>query len=201
MDALPLLEKLKSIATQGLHYTKDVYDRQRYEELLELVSEHYGLILEMPASEVQARLVTDLSKLSITPLLGSDAAIFDATGQILLMKRVDNGKWCLPCGMVEAGESPEAATVREAREETGLEVKTLELVGVYTRFPSAEYGLYTLVKTIYLCEVIGGTLRRSHEDLGLQYWKIEDVPIWHCDMHRQALEAKTRWREHCQTTS
>jgi 8-oxo-dGTP pyrophosphatase MutT (NUDIX family) len=194
MDALPLLEKLNAIATLGLHYTKDVYDRQRYQQLLELVTLHYGQALELPPEAVRARLETDLKRLSVTPVLGSDAAIFDDAGQILLMKRVDNRKWCLPCGLVEAGESPEQAAVREAKEETGLEVGVLELIGVYTRFPSAEYGLYTLVKTVYLCEVLGGSLRSSHEDLGLQYWNIEDVPIWHCDMHRQALEARERWQ-------
>jgi ADP-ribose pyrophosphatase YjhB (NUDIX family) len=193
-DALGLLEKLQAIARLGLHYTKDVYDRGRYEQLLELVTAHYGVVLELPPKSVRARLETDLGKLSVTPVLGSDAAIFDARDRILLMKRVDNQKWCLPCGLVEAGESPEMAAVREAREETGLEVNTVELIGVYTRFPSAEYGLYTLVKTVYLCEIVGGELRRSHEDLGLQYWTIEDVPVWHCDMHAQALEARERWR-------
>jgi ADP-ribose pyrophosphatase YjhB (NUDIX family) len=193
MDALPLLEQLKAIASLGLHYSKDVYDRGRYEQIMKLVEEYYGQALEMPAEDVHAQFRTQLGQLSITPRIGSDAAIFDSSGKILLMKRVDNSKWCLPCGLVEAGESPEQAVIREAKEETGLEVKILELVGVYTRLPSVEYGLFTVVSTIYLCEVIGGSLQRSHEDLGLQHWKLEEVPIWHGNQEQQARDAKVRF--------
>jgi ADP-ribose pyrophosphatase YjhB (NUDIX family) len=192
LDALPLLEQLKTIATLGLHYTKDVYDRARYEQIMKLVEEYYGHALEMPSSEVHAQFRNQLEQLSISPIVGADAAIFDSSGKILLMKRVDNSKWCLPCGLVEAGESPEQAAIREAREETGLEVKILELVGVYTRLPSVEYGLYTLVSTVYLCEVTGGTLQRSHEDLGLQYWDIEEVPVWHGNQAQQARDARAK---------
>jgi ADP-ribose pyrophosphatase YjhB (NUDIX family) len=193
MDALPLLEKLQAIAKLGLYYTKDIYDRQRYEQLLELTAEYYGHALEMPSSQARENLKRDLEKLGVCPVLGSDAAIFDSRGKILLLKRTDNEKWCLPCGLVEAGESPEQGAIREAREETGLDVQILELVKVYTRFPNAEYGLYTLVSTVFLCEVIGGVLTRSHEDLGLEYWNIEEVPIWHSNMEAHARDAHRLW--------
>jgi ADP-ribose pyrophosphatase YjhB (NUDIX family) len=192
LDAMPLLEQLKAIASLGLHYTKDVYDRTRYEQIMTLVEEYYGHALEMPPAEVHAQFRNQLSQLSISPVVGADAAIFDSSGKILLMKRVDNSKWCLPCGLVEVGESPEQGAIREAREETGLEVKILELVGVYTRLPNIEYGLYSLVSMVYLCEVTGGTLQRSHEDLGLQYWKLEEVPIWHSDMEQKARDAQAK---------
>jgi ADP-ribose pyrophosphatase YjhB (NUDIX family) len=194
LDALPLLEQLKAIANLGLHYSKDVYDRGRYEQIMTLVQTYYGHALEMPPSEVHAQFRTQLGQLSISPIVGADAAIFDSSGKILLMKRTDNSKWCLPCGLVEAGESPEQAAVREAREETGLEVKILELVGVYTRLPNKEYGLYSLVSMVYQCEVTGGTLQRSHEDLGLQYWNLEEVPIWHSDMEQKARDAQAKYR-------
>ena len=192
MDALPLLEKLQAIAKLGLYYTKDIYDRQRYEQLLEIITEYYGHSLEMPASEARENLKKDLGRLGVAPVLGSAAAIFDSSGRVLL-KRTDNEKWCLPTGLVEAGESPEQGAVREAREETGLEVQILELVKVYTRFPSPEYGLHTLVGTVYLCEIIGGVLTRSHEDLGLQYWEISDVPVWHSNMEAHAKDARAVW--------
>ncbi len=193
MNPLPLLEKLQSIAKLGLYYTKDIYDRQRYQQLLELTAEYYGHALEMPIAKARDNLKKDLGKLGVCPILGSDAAIFDLSGKILLMKRTDNHKWCLPCGLVEAGESPEQGAIREAKEETGLEVQILELVKVYTRFPSPEYGLYTLVSTVYLCEAVGGVLTRSHEDLGLQYWEISDVPVWHCEMQQHAKDAQVAW--------
>jgi 8-oxo-dGTP pyrophosphatase MutT (NUDIX family) len=194
LDAMPLLEQLKAIATLGLHFSTNVYDQERYEQLLKLVEEYYGHALEMPPSEVHAQFRTQLGQLSITPRIGSDAAIFDSNGKILLLKRSDDATWCLPCGLVDAGESPEQAAIREAKEETGLDVKILELVGVYTRLPSIEWGLFTIVSTVYLCEVTGGRLQNSHEDLGLQYWDIEEVPVWHGNQAQQARDARTKYQ-------
>lgn len=191
---MPLLEQLKAIAMLGLHFSQNVYDQERYEQLLKLVETYYGHALEMPASEVQAQFRNQLSQLSITPRIGSDAAIFDSSGKILLLKRSDDAKWCMPCDLVDAGENPEQAAIREAKEETGLEIKILELVGIYTRLPSIEWGLFTIVSTVYLCEVTGGTLQNSHEDLGLQYWDIEDVPAWHGNQEQQARDSRVKYQ-------
>jgi NUDIX domain/Hydrolase of X-linked nucleoside diphosphate N terminal len=130
LDILPLLEKIQAIARNGLTYAKDFYDRERYEKLLGLANDYTGLALDLPAQEVQKRLSRALGP--ITPKLGADAAIFNAQGKILLMWRTDNQRWCMPCGLQDVGESPEECAVREAREETGLEVRAVELVGVFT---------------------------------------------------------------------
>jgi len=74
------------------------------------------------------------TKRIVTPLLAVDAAILLAGG-IVLIKR-DNppfaGSYALPGGFVEVGETVEAAAVREAREETGLIIELLGLVGIYS---------------------------------------------------------------------
>jgi 8-oxo-dGTP pyrophosphatase MutT (NUDIX family) len=65
--------------------------------------------------------------------LGCSAVIFDeAHEKVLLTKRADNGLWCLPSGKVDPGECVEETVVREVREETGLTVRVLRLVGVYS---------------------------------------------------------------------
>jgi ADP-ribose pyrophosphatase YjhB (NUDIX family) len=191
IDALPLLEQLQSIARNGLHYTKDPYDRQRYGQLFEIVTAYTGKALELPPAEVRAKLAAD--PIPLTPKLGADAAIFDDDGRVLLMLRADNQRWCLPCGFTEPGESPEQTVVREVKEETGLDARVLELVGVFTRLPSPQYTMYTVVAVAFLCEVTGGVLRGSHEDLGLRYWALDEVPLWHGHHERMAREAHAKW--------
>jgi len=69
-----------------------------------------------------------------TPLLAVDAAIFFRDG-IVLIKRMNppyQGAWALPGGFVEVGETVEDAVCREAREETGLDIELLSMVGVYS---------------------------------------------------------------------
>ncbi len=65
--------------------------------------------------------------------VGCSAAIFDAAREkVLLTQRADNGRWCLPGGGLDPGESVEEACIREVWEETGLHVRVTRLIGVYS---------------------------------------------------------------------
>ena len=64
---------------------------------------------------------------------GADAIIFDESREnVLLTRRSDNGRWCLPGGLMVPGESAQETCIREALEETGLQVQVARLVGIYT---------------------------------------------------------------------
>ncbi len=192
MDILPLLDELQTIARNGLNFTTNPYDRERFERLLALVAKYYGQVLDLPPPDIRQRFVAELGY--ITPKVGADAAIFDEEGRILLVRRSDDGLWCLPCGWVEPNESPEEAAVRETREETGLEIQPRKLVGVFTRRPNTGHGPHTAVAVVYLCDVVGGTPERSHEIIEFRYWRIGEVPGWH-EMHQKYAEAADNvWR-------
>ena len=93
-----------------------------------------------------------------TPAIAVDALIVDPTRGVVLIRRANppfQGRWALPGGFVEIGETCEAACVREAREETGLEVEPVELVGVYST-PERDPRGHT-VSPVYLCRVLGGS--------------------------------------------
>jgi len=65
--------------------------------------------------------------------LGCSAVLFDEKhAKVLLTRRTDNGMWCLPGGMIEAGESVAEGCEREVWEETGLRVRVTRLTGVYS---------------------------------------------------------------------
>lgn len=65
--------------------------------------------------------------------VGCSAVIFDeAREKVLLTQRADNGRWCLPGGHMESGESAAEACEREVWEETGLKVRAMRLLGVYS---------------------------------------------------------------------
>ena len=62
-----------------------------------------------------------------------DAVIFDSPGEkVLLTRRTDNGRWCLPGGAMDPGESASECCAREVLEETGLVVTVGRLIGVYS---------------------------------------------------------------------
>ena len=192
MDILPLLDELQTIARNGLNFATDPFDRERYERLLALASRYYGQALDLPPPEVRGRLQAELGY--ITPKVGAEAAVFDGEGRMLLVRRSDDGRWCLPCGWVEPNESPAEAAVRETREETGLIVKTSRLVDVFTRKPGQGFGPHSAIAVIYLCDVVDGTIRASHEVTDVQYRRIDEVGEWH-ERHREYAEAAyAAWR-------
>jgi ADP-ribose pyrophosphatase YjhB (NUDIX family) len=192
IDGSRLLAQIRELAETGLRDSGNIYDLERYSQLLEITDEYAGHELELPAKETRSGLARGLG--SVTPRVGSNAAIFDDHGHVLLMLRTDNQRWCMPGGMAEVGETPEQSVIREAREETGFEVEILELVGVFTS-PATNIK-HPLTIPLYLCGVTGGTLRSSHEDLGLQYWNLEEVPIWPQDHERRCRTAHQKWLSH-----
>jgi ADP-ribose pyrophosphatase YjhB (NUDIX family) len=192
MDVFSLLDEIQTIARNGLHHTDGAYDRERYEQLMSLATRTYGELLNVPGKTIRRRFLREMGY--ITPKVGSDGAIFNESGEILLMERSDGSGWCLPCGWVEPNEKPVDAVKREVLEETGLEVEVTRLVGVFTRMPSAKNGPHTMIAVVHLCEVVGGELTLSHEGSALRYWRIDEVRGWHATHERYARAAYEMWK-------
>jgi len=83
-------------------------------------------------------------------------------GQILFLVRSDNGRWDLPAGAIDPGETPAQAVVREVREETGLIVEPTSVAGVFggpgfrLRYDNGDVVEYTVI--VFECRVVGGEL-------------------------------------------
>ena len=112
--------------------------------------------------------------------LGCSAVIFDELREkVLLTKRTDNGLWCLPSGGVEPGESVEETVIREAREETGLTIRVLRLVGVYSDPDSlVVYNDDTAVQIVALnfeAEITAGEPGLSDETSDWGYFSLGEI--------------------------
>jgi 8-oxo-dGTP pyrophosphatase MutT (NUDIX family) len=124
--------------------------------------------------------------------LGACVAIFQA-GRLLLTQREDFEVWCLPGGHVEPGESLAQAAVREAREETGLEVELTRLVGMYYRLTGwSEGGVHV---ASFSARVAGGSLNpQPDEVLDARFFDPERLPeplFWnHTQRIRDALDER-----------
>ena len=114
------------------------------------------------------------------PLIGVGVLIRDGDRYLLVRRAAepDAGLWSIPGGLVELGERVEEAAVREALEETGLEVKIKELLGVVDKIERDEEGRirFHFVIIDYLAEVKGGTLRPSSDALDARWIRVEDLP-------------------------
>ena len=101
------------------------------------------------------------------PYAGVGAIIFRGT-QVLLVKRgrpPAMGKWSIPGGLVELGESMEASVRREVKEEVGLDVRVIDLVAALDRVIFDRDGRieYHYILLDFLCEIVGGRLEAGSD--------------------------------------
>ena|SRR5438128_11341013 len=113
------------------------------------------------------------------PIVGVGAIIVD-NGRVVLIKRGKApllGEWSVPGGMLELGETMRQAAEREALEETGLEVRTTELLGVFDRIVSDDAGRhqYHYVLIDFLCEVISGKLKAAGDAAEARWFTAEEL--------------------------
>jgi len=113
------------------------------------------------------------------PLVGVGAVIIQ-DGRVLLIRRGQPpllGEWSLPGGVLECGETLSEATIREAREETGLTVETGEMLGVYERIIRSEDGRvrYHYVLIDFLCRPSTGTLSAGSDATEVRWFTAEEL--------------------------
>jgi 8-oxo-dGTP pyrophosphatase MutT (NUDIX family) len=175
------------LAYEGRAYAEGAYDRPRYARMCEIVDLLYARLAGLDAAEVSARFRADLG--TPTPKVGATAVIPDGRGRVLLERRADDGRWGLPGGWLHPNESPEQGVVREVEEETGLAVEVVRL-GTVAWWPAAPPDRpHGHVGLAYLCRMLGGDLRPSHESLELAWHDPADPGIaWHLD-HGEKVHA------------
>lgn len=112
--------------------------------------------------------------------VGCSAVIFDEKREkVLLTQRADNGRWCLPGGHMESGESAAEACEREVWEETGLKVRATRLLGVYSN-PDQLVIYKDGVKAFFVVlnfevEVVEGELGLSDETTAFGWFTLKDM--------------------------
>lgn len=109
----------------------------------------------------------------------ASAVVADEAGRILLHRRRDNQMWALPGGQMELGESIAGCVIREVREETGLEVEPVAIVGIYSdpkHVFSYDDGEVRQEFSICLaCRIVVGDLAASDESYEVAFHAPSDI--------------------------
>jgi len=184
---LAFLEELRAIAQLGLNYSRDPYDQQRYQRLLELALQGYGGEFGLPLTELRSRFAQEVGH--ITPKVGVNAVIFGPEGQLFLTRRRDDGCWELPGGWADVGESPREALRRELWEETGLDVRPRQIIDVHHRLPGDLGQPHTSYHLYFHCTIESGEFQPSDETQECGYFAAAAAINWHRDHQQMALQA------------
>jgi len=110
---------------------------------------------------------------------GASAIVVDQQGRIALHRRTDNDLWALPSGTMNIGESIGQTAVREVREEVGLEVEAVRLVGVYSDpehvFAYDDGEVRQEFNVCIACRIVGGELAAGEEARAVGWFTPEEI--------------------------
>ena len=143
-------DKLRDITAMGLRFSKNIHDEGAFRAVQAIAMEMLALATGEPFARIEPLRDTIFAR--PTPLAVGDAAVIDGEGRILLIRRADNGKWAMPGGALEVGETPAEGGVREALEETGIRCHPLSLVGVFDSRFCGTTSRHHLYQFVFLCE-------------------------------------------------
>lgn len=159
-------ESLAAIARTGLAFTQNLYERERYEEVLHVAADIKAAFEESnELRRERGHFVQEwMDNIGegipgyVTPKVAVGAIVGNDAGEILLVKRVPSGVWLYPTGWADVGYSAAEVVVKEVREETGIEAEPVQLLGVVDgmRMGFTKFGMYML---LFHCRATGGELK------------------------------------------
>src|SRR5688572_10455578 len=166
-------QEIFSLSQSGLAYSGNEYDKERYKRLQEITA-------EMIASQSEISKESALDSFSmqagyITPKVDVRGAVV-RDGKILLIQERADGNWAMPGGWADLGNSPASVAEREVWEESGFRVKAEKVLAVIDANRIEPMEFYHAYKIIFLCRLLDGEPRTSHETLAVDFFDPDDLP-------------------------
>lgn len=171
---LKLAIEIQSLAQNGLTYANNVYDIERYERLRDISAEMLNMKTDLSIDKIKDLFCNETGYQ--TPKLDTRAVIFK-DNKILLVHE-NNGTLSLPGGWVDVLESVKSNTIKEVKEETGLNVLAKKIIAIQDRNkhnkPIYAYGV---CKIFVLCDIIDGKFEKNIETTEIDYFSIDNLPL------------------------
>lgn len=165
---------MRALAQNGLTFTRDPFDRERYRELQRLAAELLAGELQIPPAQAEA--LWSGEEGYATPKVDVRGGVFSGDRVLLVRERAD-GKWTLPGGWVDVNDSPAAAVEREIREESGYTARAVKLAALIDRrrhpHPPSVHHIY---KLMFVCELTGGQATTSSETDAVGFFPVAALP-------------------------
>ncbi|MDD2980833.1 MAG: NUDIX hydrolase [Hespellia sp.] len=165
--------ELQGLAQAGLYYGADKFDLERYERIRDISAEMISYKSEIPLEKVKELFCNEVGYQ--TPKLDTRAAIFQ--GDKILLVQESNGTWSMPGGWVDVDVSVKENTIKETKEEAGLDVTADLVIAVQDR-DKHNTPIYAskICKVFVLCSAIGGQFEKNTETIDSGYFGLDELP-------------------------
>lgn len=169
-----LLSELQAIAQNGLTYTENAFDRERYVRLREIAAELIANHSEKSREEIA--FIFSNEQGYATPKVDVRAFVLQ-NEKLLLVKERSDGLWTLPGGWADINQSPSEAAIRETKEESGYDVAVVRLLALWDK-QKHDHPLQWphIYKCFFHCEIIGGEQEENLEIEEIGFFDIKQLP-------------------------
>lgn len=165
--------ELQALAQVGLFYSKDIYDIERFQRIRDIAAEMLSEPSGLPVERVKDLFCNEIGYQ--TPKLDTRAAVFQDDRILLVQEK--NGLWSLPGGWVDVDLSIAENTVKEVKEEAGLDVTAKGIIAIQDRKKhNPEIYAYNICKVFVLCDLLGGEFQENSETIASGYFSMDNLP-------------------------
>jgi ADP-ribose pyrophosphatase YjhB (NUDIX family) len=159
-----------------LSYSNNAFDLERYHALLGIAAEITAQSAGLETEAVQTLFAGQAGY--TTPKVDVRGAIFRDGKLLLVQEMMDGGRWTLPGGWADSGETPRQAVEREVWEETGYQVRATKLAAVLDRDTQGHPAyFFSVYKFFFLCDLTGGSPVRSIETGESAFFAEDELPV------------------------
>lgn len=167
--------KLQAIAQNGLLFSENAYDRERYEAIravaVQMMAAGSGEPIEVVTGLFSGQVGYATPKVDVRGVVFRD-------DQILLVREAQDSLWTLPGGWADPNESPSESVTREVFEESGFKTRALKLLAVFDRakHPHVPLHPFHVYKLFVRCEIECGHAKPSLETLEVAFFAEDSIP-------------------------
>jgi ADP-ribose pyrophosphatase YjhB (NUDIX family) len=174
-ELITIAQRIRAMSQTALTYSTNEYEIDRSKELIAISDRIVSIV--SGAKEDDIRADYHPVKEYITPKVDIRAVIFNDKDEILLVREKADGRWSLPGGWSDVGFTPAEIVVKEAKEETGFDVRVIRLLAVLDKrcynHPASPFYIY---KFCFLCEITGGDDNLTFDILDKGFFALENLP-------------------------
>ena len=174
-EMLQLVKQVQALAENGLHFSENDFDLDRYQVLEEISLRMLSLVTGLSAETIE--LSTPERNGYRTPKVDVRAVIFNDRDEILMVKERVDSRWSLPGGWCDVGYTPTETAEKEAEEEAGIKVKVTRLLSVFDKkCHDHPEDLFYSYKIFLECEAKSYEINTGMETLDVGFFRQDNLP-------------------------
>ena len=172
---LQLVKQVQALAENGLHFSENDFDLDRYQILEEISLRMLSLVTGLPAETIE--MATPERNGYRTPKVDVRAVIFNDKDEVLMVKERVDSRWSLPGGWCDVGYTPTETAEKEAEEEAGIKVKVNRLLAVFDKkCHDHPEDLFYAYKIFLECKAENYEISTGMETLDVGFFKQDELP-------------------------